>query len=105
MIKNLHSENAKMTSLLRLVAWVMMVLGLYLLFSPVITLLKFIPLVGWLLGGIVAIAAGIFAAVIGTILHLLTMAIAWIFYRPLFGISLLFCVAILITVLFTVGKK
>ena len=68
---------------------VLEIFGLYLLFSPVIALLKWIPLVGWLLGGIVAVAAFIFALVVGLVLACLVIALAWLFYRPLIGISLL----------------
>ena len=53
-----------------------------------------IPLVGWLLSGIVAIAAAVFAFVVGLTLSILTIAIAWVFFRPLYGISLLVLVCI-----------
>ena len=36
---------------------ILCILGLYFLFSPIISLLDMIPFVGWLLSGIVAIAA------------------------------------------------
>ena len=64
------------------------IFGWYCLFAPVIALLSWIPLVGYLLGGVVAIAAGIFAFVVGLVISLLTIAIAWVFYRPLIGIVL-----------------
>ena len=51
-----------------------------------------IPLVGWLLSGIVAVAAVIFAIVVGLTLSVLTIAIAWVFFRPLIGIPLLILV-------------
>ena len=77
----------------------MLILGIYLLFSPVIALFKFIPLIGWFLAHIVSFAATIFAVLVGSILHLLTLTAAWIFYRPLFGICLLFGVGLLIGIL------
>lgn len=64
-------------------------LGFYFLFAPIIATLSWIPLVGWLLSGIVAIAAVIFAIVVGISISLLTIAVAWVFYRPLIGIMLL----------------
>lgn len=64
-------------------------MGWYFLFAPIIATLKWIPLVGWLLSGVLAIAAGIFAIVVGLVISLLTIAIAWVFYRPLIGILLL----------------
>ena len=65
------------------------ILGHYLLFSPIIKILGMIPLVGWLLSGIVAVAAAIFAFIVGLTLSVLTIAIAWVFFRPLIGIPLL----------------
>ena len=64
-------------------------LGFYFLFAPIIATLSWIPLVGWLLSGIVAVAAVIFAIVVGISISLLTIAVAWVFYRPLIGIMLL----------------
>ena len=69
------------------------IFGHYLLFSPIIKLLDMIPFVGWLLSGLVAVAAVIFAIVVGATLSILTIAIAWVFFRPLIGIPLLIIVA------------
>jgi len=82
-----------------------MVLGHFLLFSPIIALFKFIPLVGWLLGGIASLAAAIFSLLWGSVIHLLVMTAAWIRFRPLFGLLLLTGVAVIITIMFTTGKK
>ena len=75
------------------------------LFSPIIALFKFIPLVGWLLGSIVSFAAAIFSLLWGSVVHMLVMTAAWIRFRPLFGLLLLTGVAVIITVMFTTGKK
>ena len=66
-------------------------LGWYLLFAPIIKLLSWIPFVGWLLGGVVAIAAVIFAIVVGLVMSLLVIGLAWLFYRPWIG-ALLFSI-------------
>lgn len=65
------------------------VMGLYMIFTPVILLLKWIPLVGFLLGGITSLAAAIFALVIGLTMSLLVMSVAWLLFRPLVALSLL----------------
>ena len=65
------------------------IIGFYLLFAPVIALLSWIPLVGWLISSVVALAAAIFAIVVGIVLSCLIIAMAWVFYRPLIGASLL----------------
>ena len=79
---------------------ILCIVGHYLLFSPVIALLDMIPLVGWLLSGIVAVAAIIFAVVVGLTLSTLTIAIAWVFFRPLIGVPLLLCVGVSIYLTF-----
>ena len=79
------------------------VLGLFLLFSPIIALLKWIPLVGWLLGGIVSLAAFLFALVVGSVLAILVIAIAWVFYRPLYGVLMLTLVGIGVYFIFFFG--
>ena len=63
--------------------------GIWLLFSPIIALLNWIPLVGALLGGLVSVAAFIFALLVGIIVSVFVIAVAWVFFRPLVGIPLL----------------
>lgn len=67
----------------------LVIMGLYLLFSPVIALMSWIPLVGVLIGQIASFAAFVFAFLVGLTLSCLTIAVAWVFYRPLIGIPLL----------------
>ena len=81
------------SKIIRPVGILLCIFGFYLLFSPVIALLDMIPFVGWLLSGIVAVAAVIFAIVVGLTLSVLTIAVAWVFFRPLIGIPLLLAVA------------
>lgn len=63
--------------------------GWYLLFMPIITLLSWIPLVGTLLSYVVAFAAALFALVVGGTVACLVLGLAWLFFRPLIGITLL----------------
>jgi len=81
--------NDATTKCFRILAYIMNVFGHYLLFTPLIRVLSWIPLLGWLLSKVIAIAVAIFAFVWGTMLHLFVMSFAWIFYRPLFGVGLL----------------
>ena len=67
----------------------MNVVGHYLLFSPIIALFAWIPFVGWLLAGFIKIVAYVVAFLWGSMVHILVLAVAWIFYRPLYGILLL----------------
>jgi len=77
----------------------MSVLGHYLLFSPVINLLAWIPLVGGLLSGVVAFAVTVFALIWASMLHFLIMGVSWLVYRPLFGIIMLAGVGVGIAIL------
>ena len=65
------------------------ILGWFLLFSPIIALLAWIPFVGYLLGGVMTFAAFIFALVVGTVMACLIIGIAWVVYRPWFGLLML----------------
>lgn len=91
--------NAGSTKCFRWLSWMMSVLGHYLLFSPIIKLLAWIPLLGWLFSTIFAWAVGIFAVIWASMLHLAILGIAWIFYRPLFGFLMLLGVASIVVLM------
>lgn len=85
-----QQDNIKMAAkIVRPSGIALQILGLFLLFSPVIAILSWIPLVGWLLGGAVALAAFVFSLVVGFVLSCLTIALAWLVYRPLIGVLFL----------------
>jgi len=63
----------------------MMFIGLSLIFKPLSTLGAVIPFLGNLLG----MGLGLIAGLISFVLTLITIALAWVFYRPLLGIGLL----------------
>jgi hypothetical protein len=76
--------NATMTWIIRFLGWLAMFIGLAMVFKPISTAGDVIPFVGSLLG----LGTGIFAFIVASALSLLTVAIAWIFYRPLLGIPM-----------------
>ena len=80
-----ESANKTMTWILRVVGFVMMFIGLMAIFKPLTVVADVIPLFGNLLG----LGLGIFSGILSAGLSFITIAIAWIFYRPLIGISLL----------------
>ena len=96
----LDDNNKSQTSCFRWVSWFMSVFGHYLLFSPIIALFAWIPLVGGLLSGVIAFAAGVFALIWATMLHFLIMGTSWLVYRPLFGLLLLAGVGAGLAILF-----
>lgn len=86
---DMDAENEGQTTMFRWISWIMNVLGHFLLFSPIIKLLAWIPLVGGLLSTVLSFAAFIFALVFATCIHFLILSVAWIVYRPLFGLLML----------------
>lgn len=103
-INQLKQQNATISRLARFGAWILFCWGVFLLFSPIINLFKFIPLIGYFLENIVSFAAVMFAFVIGSVLHIMTLVVAWFFHRPCFAMFLLVSVSLLISLLFMGGQ-
>lgn len=101
-IKGNDAAIAKLGCCMRPTCIIMCMAGFYLLFAPIIQLLSWIPLVGWLLGWIVKIAAAITAFFFGGTISCLTMAVAWVRFRPCIGITLLLLVGLGIAAIFVV---
>lgn len=80
--------------IIRPLAIQLLVFGLFILFMPCIELLNWIPFVNWLLDGTVAVAAIMFALLVGVIISGLVISIAWVFYKPLVGVLSLIMLAI-----------
>merc|ERR1712196_521596 len=78
-------ENAARTWLMRLVGFLMMAIGLALILQPMAVVLDVIPFLGNLAGMAFAVAALLAAVVLTSI----TIAIAWIFVRPMIAGGLL----------------
>lgn len=82
-------QKLKMSNGLRCLGFLGVWLGFYLLFSPIMALFAWIPLIGGLLKSIISFAALIATFFVAVTSSLLVIAIAWIFYRPLIGVPLL----------------
>ena len=65
------------------------VAGLYLIFTPLIVVLNGIPLIGFLLGSVAKLAAVLIALIAGVTISVFVIAVAWLFFRPLFSLALL----------------
>lgn len=85
MFQAAKAENAAMTWILRLVGVIMMFVGLALVFEPLGVLADVLPFMGDLL----RLGTGLFAGLLTLALSLLTISVAWLFYRPLLGVPLL----------------
>lgn len=91
MFQEAKSEAAMWTWILRGVGFVMMVIGITLMSSPLSWLASVLPILGDLIGA----GAFLVGLVLSIPLTLLTIAIAWIVHRPLLGIGLIVAGAVL----------
>lgn len=94
----------KMSNGLRCAGFLGVWFGFYLLFSPIMALLAWIPLIGGLLKSVVGLAVAIATFVVAITSSLLVVSIAWIFYRPMIGVPLLVAVGGGIFALFYFGE-
>ena len=85
MFQAAQDANTTLTWILRGVGFFIMFMGIVMVFKPISVFGDVIPIVGTLLGAGLALFAGAVAAA----LSLVTIAISWLFYRPLVGILLL----------------
>lgn len=102
MLKQSDEAVKKLGNFMRPCAIFTCMLGFFFLFSPIVGLLSWIPLIGALLGMIVQIVAAIVAFFVGGSISCLVLALAWIRFRPCIGISLLLCVGLGIAAIFVV---
>lgn len=85
MVEHMEAENATLTWLLRGAGFLVMAIGIGLLGGPIATVTEVIPVVGGITRFAIAMVAGVAAAA----LSLVTVASAWLFYRPVLGVALL----------------
>ncbi|MBR5657718.1 MAG: TMEM43 family protein [Prevotella sp.] len=95
-----QTANTLKTWMVRILG-IMMVIGAFkLIFGFVETLLKFIPFVSNIIGW----GVGVICTVLGFVWSLTVIALAWLFYRPTLGFTLLAISALLIWI-FALGGK
>lgn len=85
MFEQAHKSNKMLTIGLRVLGFVLMFMGISAILKPLSVIADVVPLIG----NIVEAGTGIIAFILGAVLSLVTIAIAWIVYRPVLGISLL----------------
>ena len=101
MFKKAQDRNTVMTWLLRGAGFFIMFLGLVMIFKPIVVFADVLPFVGTMLGA----GIGIFAFLGAAILSFITIAIAWVVYRPFIGITMLVLAAAAFYWLISVGVK
>jgi hypothetical protein len=101
MIEQARSENNMLTWVLRLVGVLLIVIGLKGIFGLLPMLFKVLPF----LGSIVDAGVGLVSWIFGLAWSLIIIAIAWLVFRPIIGISLLVLAIAGIVFLKRRGKK
>jgi hypothetical protein len=96
-----QSENTTITWLLRGGGFLLMVIGIAMVFWPLVVFAEVLPLIGQVLGlGVI-----LFAVLIALPLSLITIAIAWLAYRPIIGGSLLGGALIILLLTYIMGAR
>jgi len=85
MFKTAQDQNVVLTWILRAVGFFLMFLGIFMVFRPIAVFADVLPFFGSMLGA----GVGIFAFLLAAVLSFVTIAVSWIFVRPLLGITLL----------------
>ena len=85
MFASAQSANTTMCWIIRIVGLALMFFGLSAVLRPLSVLADVLPI----LGDIVGVGTGLVAGVLALVCGLTTIAIAWIFYRPVLGVCLL----------------
>ena len=101
MFEKAKSDNATLTWMIRLAGSLLLIIAFNMIFKPLSVLADIAPL----FGNIVAMGTGIVSFLLGLILALTTISIAWIFYRPLVGLTLLVTAAGLVYLLKRKSKR
>lgn len=93
------------TKVMRILAFVAMVLGIYLLFSPIVNLLGFIPLIGGIISGIVGFAIFLAAFLLAIPIYILAISLSWLVFHPKVGLILLAIGGIILAVVLILGRN
>lgn len=90
MFDDSESSNSVVTWFARLGAFIAMWSGITIIFAPIRVLGDVVPILGRILGA----GIGFVAFILALVLSILTMALAWVFFRPIIGLSLLAVAAV-----------
>jgi hypothetical protein len=105
MIENSIKKSRIFTIVIRIVAFLMMVFGIVLFFSPITNILGYFPLIGGILKGTVGFLIFVGAVIISIPLYIITFSLAWLFYHPKVGIVILGIGVAIITVLIIISSQ
>ena len=94
-------KNAMLTWILRGVGLLMMFIGFTLIMGPLTALAKVLPFLGFLVGGVTSVVAGVLTLLLGSIV----IAISWFGARPMLSIAIIVVGVVIALLLGKFGKK
>jgi hypothetical protein len=101
MFKNAEDANVMRTWIVRLLGFLMMMIGFSMIFKPLSVVADVVPFIGNLVG----MGTGLVAFALAAPLSFITIAVAWIVYRPVLGVLLLIVGIGIFVGLFLLAKK
>lgn len=99
MFQSQISSNKKIGWLLRLVGFLLVFGGFGAIFKPLSVIADVVPFIG----NIVAFGTGLVSGILAFAISFIVIAVAWIYYRPVVGISLLAVAVFAIVYVFVIG--
>jgi len=101
MFSSAEASNVTRTWVVRLLGFLCMLIGFSMIFKPLSTVADVVPFIG----SVVGMGTGVVAFALSAPLALITIAVAWIVYRPLLGIALLVAGIGVFVGIFVLAKK
>lgn len=85
MFETAQSQNTMTTWILRLLGFLIMMIGISMILKPLSVIGDVVPFIGTIVG----VGTGIISFLVALVLSLITIAIAWLVYRPVLAVVLL----------------
>jgi hypothetical protein len=101
MFQRAQQKNKMWTWIIRLGGFILMVIGIAMILRPLSVSADVIPF----LGNVVGAGTGILAFLIAVPFSFITVAVAWLLYRPVIGISLLILATVIAGFIFVLSKR
>ena len=102
MFAQAHSGNSTMTWILRALGTLLLVIAINMVLGPLSVAASVLPL----LSRVLAMGTGLIATCVGVALSVFTMALAWIFYRPLLALAIIAVgIALIVAVVMLIGRR
>jgi hypothetical protein len=101
MVTAAQQGNVVITWIIRLIGFLCMAIGFYLVLNPIAILTDFLPFISTAVGFVL----GLLSFLVAVPLTLITIAIAWVFYRPMLAFALLGVAAVVLVGAFALYFK